>query len=215
MNRLAVAAIAIAFAAQAPALNLIQNGGFEQHQIANNTWAAVNTTTNPTFLPSWTYFGASNHNVALTGAGYLGQASQQVDVSGGSDTVPSGIFQSITTVVGQVYKLTFQVFTGGTSHTGGVNMNVYNGGNGGAALLGATNLQGNLVNGPGGLKTYTYGFVATGTTTTVAFSMFSRPVSQIDNVSIQAVPEPITMGLGLAAAGLFARRRLRATRLAV
>lgn len=216
MNRLIVAAIAISIAAPASALNLIQNGGFEQHQIANNTWAAVNATTNPTFLPSWTYFGSSNHNVALTGAGYLGQASQQVDVSGGSDTVPSGIFQSITTVVGQLYQLTFQVFTGGTSHTGGVNMNVYSGGINGASLLGASNLQGNAVNGPGGLKTYTYGFVATGTTTTVAFSMFSRPVSQIDNISVQAVPEPITMGLGLAAAGLFARRRLKgAARFAV
>lgn len=196
-------------AVSAHAVNLVQNGGFEQVQIAANTWQAVNSTTNTGLLPFWTYFGGANNNVALTGANYLGQASQQVDVSGGSDVVPSGIYQTIATVANQMYLLSFQVFTGGTTHTGGVNMDVYSGGLNGSSLTGATNLQGNLVNGPGGLKTYNYSFMATSNLTTVAFSMFSRPVSQIDNVSVNAVPEPFTMGLGLAAAGAFVRRRLK------
>ncbi len=210
MKRLLVLANLAVLAVGAQAVNLVQNGGFEQVQIASNTWQAVNGTTNTGLLPFWTYFGGANNNVALTGANYLQQTSQQVDVSGGSDIVPSGIYQSIATVANQNYVLSFQVYTGGgLGHSGGVNMHAYAGALNGPVLATGSNLQGWNFTGNAGLRTYTYSFTATSNVTTIAFSMFSRPVSHVDNVSLQAVPEPFTMGLGLAAAGVFVRRRLK------
>ncbi len=212
MKKLLILAGAATMVASAQA-NLISNGGFEATAIAANSWVGVNASNIATYVPGWGFIGPENHNIALTGAGYLGQSTQEVDVSGGSDTVPSGLFQTISTTINQAYQVSFQIYTGGgIGYSGGVNFDLYDGALYGTGIASGSNLQGNPVSGNAGLKTYTYNFVATSTQATVAFTMFSQPVSHVDNVQVNAVPEPFTMSLGIASAGLFLRRRLKTKR---
>jgi hypothetical protein len=61
------------------------------------------------------------------------------------------------------------------------------------------------------MASYSYSFVAAGSTTSLSFININPYVSQVDNVSVQAVPEPMTMAvLGLGAAAMLRRRNRKA-----
>lgn len=225
MKRLAIL-VSFVCASVGAYANLILNGGFEQYVHPLNSYTLVNAGNIATYIPNWHYVGPSTHNIALLGANYLGQPTQEVDVSGGSDIVPSGLYQSVATTAGQTYSLTFQVFTGEAyGHSGGVNLSVFDGtptnlNDGtltgvGATLVSATNLKGNNALGAAGLKTYTYTFVASSSSTTINFMMTTsgQRVSQIDNVVLESVPEPVTMAL-MAGSALVGYGRLRKRKLA-
>lgn len=230
MKKLAILA-SLVFSSVGAYANLILNGDFEQYLHPLNSYTLVNAGNIATYIPNWHYVGPSSHNIALLGATYLGQPTQEVDVSGGSDIVPSGLYQSVATTAGQAYSLTFQVFTGEAyGHSGGVNLSVYEGSptnpndgtltGVGASLVSATNLKGNNALGAAGLKTYTYTFVATTSMTTINFMMTTsgQRVSQIDNVVLESVPEPISMALMAGSAllgyGRLKRRKLMAVTVA-
>lgn len=195
-----LALFSIPFAANAA--NLIVNGDFEANTVVSSTWD--NYSVGSTGLTGWDVIGTAGDNVSLTAAGYLGQPTQQLDVSGDTDHAGSGIKQSFATTAGQAYTLTFDAYTGGTQYTG-----LYLAQIDGSTVL--SNIEGNEGSFNGGMASYSYSFVAAGSTTSLSFININPYVSQVDNVSVQAVPEPMTMAvLGLGAAGLLRRRNRKA-----
>ena len=192
MKSLLISFLAIApLAAQA---NLVINGDFESG--ATGTHAVGSS-----LLPGWKVIGKANQNVYLAGNGYLGVKTRSLDLSGTSDSAGSGVEQTIATVAGQTYNLSFDVYTGGLKYNGGVDFSV----NG--TRLGA-NLQGDEVGNT--IKKYKYSFLATSTTTISFRDVTGGWVTHIDNISLTAapVPEPASMAvLGLGAMALIRRRK--------
>jgi hypothetical protein len=192
----AVSAVVLPFAAQA---SLVVNGTFEANVL---TSGSANYNVGSTGLTGWNVVGPSGRNVTLTKNGYLGQSTQQLDLSGTSDIAGSGIEQTLSTQVGKKYTVSFDVYTGGTTYNGGVNFLV-NGTSFGS------NLQGNELGNT--TKRYSFEFTATGASTIKFLTHTNGLVSHIDNVSVVAsnpVPEPASLAvLGLGALGFFRRRK--------
>lgn len=167
------------FAAGAHATNLVVNGDFE----AESYSGAVQISS----LYGWNINGVGN--VAGLQAGYLGAATQMIDLSGYYDgTAGSGINQTVTTTPAGQYAVNFDVYTpyGGTV-TFKLNNNVI-----------ATGLS---------TGSYSYSFSGTGADNIDFISDYGI-TTHLDNVSVQAVPEPISMfTLGAGALALVRRRR--------
>ena len=216
-------ALALATTASA-AGNLIVNGDFESapapangtftQLFGGNTFTGWTVTGNDILLIDKNYveggtlfFNANSPNVA-------------VDLTGAGNTSPlDGIFQSVATQVGKIYRLSFYV--GNAAPIGGnggvyvlpstVNLSINNG-----AIQGFTNSStagtssgGNGIN----FQQFTTTFTATGASTLIAFSN-GTPVGDnyagLDDVSLIAVPEPATwamMIMGFFGLGTILRRR--------
>lgn len=228
MNRLTVAVIAITIAANAPALNLITDGGFELGDVyvgqfdggsspwstqygyaTNNTFSGPNSIWNEGFMRVMDGDLAAN-NVTT------GHTSWDPIIrnEGRSFLAVNGSTASTTPFV---LEQTFLYSGTGPLVVSFDTVNVYNPDSGGSLIT--AYLDGNLV----------------GTITTTAFSWTSNALGSfavantgshilrieavsnhqsgndfgIDNIQVNAVPEPFTMGLGLAAAGAFVRRRMK------
>ena len=192
MKRVLICLLAVApLAAQA---NLVINGDFESG--ATGTYAVGSS-----LLPGWNVIGKAKQNVYLAGNGYLGVKTRSLDLSGTTDSPGSGVEQTIATVAGRTYNISFDVYTGGLTYNGGVDFSI----NG--TKLGA-NLQGEEIKNT--IKTYKYSFLATSTTTLSFRDVTGGYVSHIDNVSMTAapVPEPASMAvLSVGALALIRRRK--------
>jgi hypothetical protein len=166
-------------ATSANAVNLVVNGDFETDAFAGHSTLSS--------LSGWNI--NSIGNVAGVPVGYISAPSQQVDLSGFYDgTGGSGINQTVTTVASGAYSVKFDVYT---PFNGTVSFKLNN----------------NLV--ATGLTTGTYSYTFTGTgADNIDFISDYGNTTHLDNVSVQAVPEPITMfTLGAGALALVRRRR--------
>ncbi len=193
------AAMIAASVAPAQAANLIVNGDFE---------ASSSQTATP---PGWTNIGHTDGVIAYSAfstPAYDGKYFYDIGGYGmATPNVNDGIMQTISTVAGQTYRLTFG-YTG--ENTPGV-----------VTVLGVT--AGTLVNqytivGTGlpvfqePFKTTFFDFVATGATTDIKFQIFSSTQigyndPLIDKVIVEAVqrggvPEPAAWAMMLAGFGL-------------
>ncbi|WP_062295106.1 PEP-CTERM sorting domain-containing protein [Nostoc piscinale] len=171
----------------AAAINIVQNGGFEQPDIPTGTFKIQNP------IPgTWTLTPDSDPNAGIevqdNVAGSPYEGNQFVELDG---TAVSGIYQDLTTVVGQAYTLSFAFSP--SPDVADNRLNVYWGGNLVdnlfASGVGKTNTD---------WKTYAYNLIATSTTTRLRFDNLDELSDglgpYIDDVSVTPVPEPLTMG---------------------
>ncbi len=190
-------------------------GSFTQYGNGGNIggWSVFTHPTNAVLAISTTYtepqitFNAFDGLVAL-------------DLTGGGNTGPNGVFQDIATVVGQLYSLSF--YLGNAQGSGSPtqpNTNVYLlpsslsldiTGSGSTVYTNSNTTPGNI-----NWQQFTQNFTATSATTQIRFTNLTSGdnYAGLDAVSIteSAVPEPTTwamMLVGFAAIG-FAMRRQR------
>lgn len=177
--------------------NLVTNGSFEANLVPG---AFINSTQQS--ISDWT---VGVGNVDLVGLLWTAASGvNSVDLNG---TKKGEIHQTLTTVVGQNYQLSFELagnFQGGTAIK---NLSVNIGPNGLYSFdttgMSAVNM---------GWIQHSVTFVAVSSATTLSFASNTSgaygPV--IDNVSVTAVPEPESFAMllaGLGMMGMIARRR--------
>jgi hypothetical protein len=202
-------------------VNLVQNGSFEANALTTNSNSQRNTG-NP--LANWT---STSGTTTLVNASFGTTASDgnqwlSLEVNAGSAPNNFGsIAQTLTTVPGQEYELSFDYNVLSNSGTFATPWKLTYGINGNNTDLTLPNVSTNH-QGLSGWEHHRTTFVATGTSTTLAFTGFSQVNgfygAAIDNVGVfaTAVPEPGTLGLiasGLlvAAAAAALRKKRRET----
>jgi hypothetical protein len=196
-----VFAVAIAAATVAPAhaANLIVNGGFE---------ASNSQTSTP---PGWTNIGHADGVISYAAFGTPAyDGLNYYDIGGFGAPTPAvndGIMQTIATVIGQSYRLTF-----GRSGENTQGVSTVLGVTTGALVTSFTHVGtgAGVFNDP--FSTTTIDFVATSAATAIKFQIFSSTQigfndPLIDAVSVEAVrnggvPEPAAWAMMLAGFGL-------------
>lgn len=185
----------------AKAQNLLLNPSFE-----SPTLAPGGLTVNFTSVGAWTVLGSSVLHIETTFSeptfGMIAYNAQHglnaVDLTGRGDVNTTGITQSISTVVGQVYNVSFYVGrAGGTTSLSAAtaDFSIDNG----ATRTSFTNsgLTPGFVN----WQQFTTSFMATSAATSISFYNRPGPIVNgyvgLDNVSVTAAsaPEPTTLVL--------------------
>ncbi len=210
MKAILAAVLALGTATSASAAVSIVNGSFEMGAAIPAGGFISVPALNTTAITGWTVGGA--------GVDYIGtywQAADGVRSIDLSRTNAGSVSQSLTTVIGQTYKVYFSLSgnpDGGpgqkvavTSVSGSLpDIETYD--------VGAANNRANML-----WENYSYRFTAFDTTSVLTFASATRTPfgAALDNVSIAAVPEPETWAMlivGMGLVGVSARsRRLRAT----
>jgi|GEM_PF-1390464 len=198
--------IALAFVAtlgllstSAVAQNLIANGSFESPVVSPTGF--TNFPVGSSTLTGWTVFGPSETVVSIVGGSFaqLGVAFpaqdgvQWLDLSGNGSNSTEGVQQSVTTIAGRQYQLSYSIgnTTGGGifGTTGTVEVLV----NGSVAFtdknsaVNATSLT---------WQQYSHAFVAAGSTTTIGFRNADPATDEnnsLDNVVLTEVPQAPTI----------------------
>jgi hypothetical protein len=199
MKRLIATALFAAplFALAAP-VNLVNNGSFESTVVGSGTWTIVNSAVGWTVGPQ----GLEIRN-NVSGGAFAGSNFAELDTAANS-----WISQSLNTVAGQTYSLSFD-FGNRPDNRGAAS-------NGLSWSIGSlTGIVGN--NTDTSWASFTTTFTGTGSPMTLRFAAVGTSDgygTSLDNISVNtvasAVPEPQSLALmlaGLGAMGLVLRRR--------
>lgn len=208
MKRLLILASMATLAVSAHAVNLITtNSDFETFNTSgadasgSGYWMLNNGNGS---LSGWTIGGRGGDvSVDVVSDNYSHLDTYGIDLAGSPG--PGSISRSIAITGGEWYKVSFWALAQDSINSKVI---VELGGNSieTTIAIGATSSSGALVY-------HSFMMQAGGANTT--FLMGTRLDNNtngnmmIDNVTVEAVPEPFTMGLGLAAVGAFVRRRLK------
>lgn len=198
MHKLKLVLASLALGAAVPAqANLLVNGGFEADVIATGTYGIFSMLTGWLGLPD---IELQNHV-----AGTPVEGNQYIELD---STRNSGLFQDFASTSGSHYAIRFDYSPrpGVAATSNGIEF-LWNG-----MVLGTLALNG-VGNGDTVWSSYDFTGVASGSTSRVEFRAVGTSDSlggYIDNVSVAAIPEPMTMSLmffGAAAVMGLARRR--------
>jgi hypothetical protein len=219
--RVGFSAIALLLAPMS-ALAQVANGSFETPTVPGGSFTSFNSGTS---FSGWNVVGPTGSQVSIVsgtfsqfGLSFPAQSgSQWLDLTGNGSNAAEGVSQSITTLPGSTYDVSF--FVGNVANPGGIfgtssTVNV---------LANGTSIGSGVNSGGAGTTTLNWApvtlhFTATSPTTTLTF-LNGDPVSDnsngLDNITVSLgtvgpVPEPGTLVLvasGLLAAGAVARRR--------
>ena len=205
-----------AFATSASAASLISNGSFEGGAGANTSTQDTELGVGSTAMPSWTVINAQTSLIGPANPYFLGASdgSYFLDLTSLNDNGNfGGVKQSITTIVGHTYLLTFDLGSA-TRYGSSVGVTASAGSTSGNFLS-----SGTVPATPGYVwEGQSLAFTASSTSTLVSlFGTSGRQYIGLDNVAVAdtgvaAVPEPGTWGMMLAGFGMigFAARRRRA-----
>lgn len=178
--------------------NLVVNGDFEGLAFTGYTVSSQG-------LPGWTVVGnnATDQVFVFPPTPGFGPQTDALDLSGFTDLSGQGVEQSVATLAGETYRLTFDYWAGrlfGPSLPGSIDV-----------FVNGTQIVDELSSGDDLLpRTYTYDFVASGPTLLRFLTGDVLTANDIDNVSVLRIPEPSTLGLlGLGVLALLRKRRLR------
>lgn len=195
LSLVALLASAAAFAAPVPAGNLLANGGFESTAVANGSWVNVSTT------PGWTWLAGPGTGFEIRNnvAGAAQEGSNYIELDTTGNTLIGQYLDNLST--GTRYDLSFwyspREFQ--AASTNGLQV-FWNG-----VLLDAT-LTGLGASGNDWTQ-HQYRVTAQSGRNLLSFASVGSSDSvggNLDNVSLNRVPEPGTMALTLAAlAGAF------------
>jgi len=200
INAIALAVVLLAGATHASAANLVVNGSFEAQTVHS---VAGFDTLSGNGLTGWT-IGLRNVDLVSSSFWTPSDGNNSLDLNGEGK---SSISQVLSTVIGQVYTLSFDLAGNpfGLSPSKGLSVNL-----GPVGLYDFDTTGHNAGN--MGWTHYTAIFAAVSTSTTLSFA--SRTSGNagpaLDNISVSAVPEPETYAMLLAGLGLMgtmARRR--------
>lgn len=179
------------------AANLVVNGDFEGY--------GGGYTVSGQGLNGWTVVGANAADQVFVFGPTpgFGPQTDALDLSGFSDNVGQGVEQTVSTLAGTTYRLSFDYWTGSNVIPSSIDV-----------FVNGVQIVDELTSGldifP---RSYSYTFTATGATTLRFLSGDLVVANDIDNVSVSAIPEPETYALllaGLGVLGFAARRRKQA-----
>jgi MYXO-CTERM domain-containing protein len=190
----AAALAATSFAASAASVNLVTDGSFESTLVANGQWTTVAST------DGWT----STHGIEIrndvAGQALAGNGNNFAELDTDQN---SSISQTLTTVAGKEYQLSFYVQdrAGDDPSTDGITYSI-NGHDG--TILGGMSAN---------WTEYTYDFFAAGTSTVLTLSAGGTSNgygSSLDAIGVSAVPEAPSLVMLAAGLGLLGLARRRA-----
>jgi hypothetical protein len=231
IKKYSAATIAAALlSATAAHADLVTNGSFETGTNVPGTNSDRTLGVGATDMSGWTVVdnsgnpnGSTGNNIIWIGNGGFGLSSpfgnNFVDLTGTTDSVPfDGVKQTLTTVVGQAYAITFDlgVQAGGGIFGGPITVNV--GAGSATTAVTDTGTSGTTTSDGTIWTDETFDFTATSTSTSLSFiGETGIEFIGLDNVSVNAtnappppVPEPASvalLGAGLLGLSLVRRRR--------
>jgi hypothetical protein len=200
--------------------NLINDGSFEQMSVTPGTFISVNSGGT---LGGWNVVGNPGTNVLLIEQTYaepsfgMSQYNTQdgqkaPDLTGSANSHSSGLRQIVSTAIGQSYSLSFWVgraTSTNSSFTGPAVVSLQIGA--GAPRTDYSN-TGTTPSGSVNWQQFATTFTATSNSTELTFyngNPGTNFYSGLDNVSLQAVPEPTSVACLTLGAGFLAARRKR------
>jgi len=203
MNRLLLMGVAFGSLTGVGNAVAFHNGGFEDNNVAAGNYRYATGVVAPghedVVASGWDFAGGTgiSENSAAWTSFTAPEGTSYAFVQGGSSAVLS---QTFDVSDGQTYRVTFLSLT-----------RIYQNSTGTFSYGIGSTVYGSSPVDTSAWRSNTFDFTASGTSATLTFTGASTGDNSafLDDIQLTPVPEPFTMGLGLATVGVALRRRLK------